>query len=158
MKLILDRMLGKMKVWLRLCGYDTLYVGEMDIREDEDEFLLMHHRDRVLVTRDKELYLKSLKIGRDAIFIESNDVEAQMMELKKKAGIVLEPSMERCSLCNSLLRKPAIEEIERVIEKEDFPEKIKNYDLYYCHKCEKLYWVGSHWTNISEFVSRLNSG
>ncbi len=150
-------MLGKMRIWLRLCGYDTLYVGEMDIDIEEDDYLLLNYRDRILVTRDKELFRKSMKKKRNAIYIESNDIESQMLELKRKAGLRFRPVMERCSLCNSSLRRPEEREITQVIKLENFPEKIKEYDLFYCERCKKLYWTGSHWDKISDFLSKLNS-
>jgi len=157
LRFILDRMLGKMRIWLRLCGYDTLYVGEMDIDMEEDDYLLLNYGDRILVTRDRELFRKSMRKKRNAIYIESNDIESQMVELKRKTGLSFRPVMERCSLCNSLLRRPEKEEAIRVIEREKFPEDILNQDLFYCEKCDKLYWAGSHWDKISNFLSKLNS-
>ncbi len=157
MKLILDRMLGKMRVWLRLCGYDTLYIGELDVDMDEDEFLLMRLKERVLVTRDRELYRKSIRRGREAVLIEGNDLRSQLVELKEKLSLTFEPVMQRCSLCNSLLRKPSKEEAVNVIRRENFPDGVMDLDLFYCEKCDKLYWRGSHWDNILEFISGLNS-
>ncbi|MEM2120407.1 MAG: Mut7-C RNAse domain-containing protein, partial [Archaeoglobaceae archaeon] len=129
-KFICDRMLGKLAVWLRISGYDTLYVGDFKI-EDEDEFLLRNHTDRVLLTKDRTLFLKSRKAGRRAFLINSNDVADQMRELKD-IGVRFQIVMDRCSVCNELLRKPSIEEALAVIREQKLGEDLlEKYELWY---------------------------
>ncbi|MEM0089389.1 MAG: Mut7-C RNAse domain-containing protein [Archaeoglobaceae archaeon] len=153
-KFICDRMLGKLAVWLRISGYDTLYVGDFKI-EDEDEFLLRNHTDRVLLTKDRTLFLKSRKAGRRAFLINSNDVADQMRELKD-IGVRFQIVMDRCSVCNELLRKPSIEEALAVIREQKLGEDLlEKYELWYCEKCKKLYWMGSHWVNMVRFLKKL---
>lgn len=154
MKFICDRMLGKLAVWLRISGYDTLYVGDFKI-ENEDEFLLKNHTDRILVTKDKTLFLKSKKSGRPAYFINSNDVADQMRELKN-LGVKFQIVMDRCSVCNELLRKPSMDEALAVIRDQKLGEDLtEKYELWYCEKCKKLYWMGSHWVNMVRFLKKL---
>jgi|Deesub1362A_J573_1020465.scaffolds.fasta_scaffold00338_26 hypothetical protein len=157
MKFILDRMLGKMRIWLRLYGFDTLYVGELNVEGDEDRFLLEYFSDRILLTRDEELYTRAVKQNRKVIFISSNGVRDQLGELKDMLNLNFAPVMDRCSLCNTLLRKPTGEETDRALKKDKLPDSVKKYTLYYCPNCVKLYWTGKHWVNISDFTSRLNS-
>ncbi|MEM0203931.1 MAG: Mut7-C RNAse domain-containing protein [Archaeoglobaceae archaeon] len=154
MKFICDRMLGKLAVWLRISGYDTLYVGDFKI-EDEDEFLLRNHVDRILLTKDRTLFLKSKKAGRAVFLINSNDVADQMRELKD-IGVRFQIVMDRCSVCNELLRKPSIEEALAVIREQKLGEDLlEKYELWYCEKCKKLYWMGSHWVNMVRFLRKL---
>ncbi|MEM2022116.1 MAG: Mut7-C RNAse domain-containing protein [Archaeoglobaceae archaeon] len=155
MKLICDRMLGKLAVWLRIAGYDTLYIGDFEC-EDEDSELLKNFLDRILLTKDRELYQKAIKNKRAAFLIVSNDVAEQMKELKK-IGVSFQLLMDRCSVCNSLLRKPSREEALEVMVKEGICEDIsQKYELWYCEKCKKLYWMGSHWKNMIEFLKKLD--
>lgn len=148
-------MLGKLAVWLRIAGYDTLYIGDFDC-EDEDSELLKNFLDRILLTKDRGLYQKAIKNKRDVFLIVSNDVAEQMRELKK-IGVNFQLLMDRCSVCNSLLRKPSSEEALEVMVREGISEDIgQRYELWYCEKCRKLYWMGSHWKNMAEFLKKLD--
>lgn len=155
MKFFADRMLRKLAVWLRIFGYDTLYIGDFGV-EDEDTFMLENYTDRILLTRDKELYERCLKKGRKAILIRSDDVLEQIREVKKSVGIETEIKMERCSVCNAILRKPTREEALRVMKREGIKEDLmKKYELWFCEKCDKLYWMGSHYRNMVKFLEGL---
>jgi len=149
-------MLGKLTTWLRILGYDTVYIGDVEVVGDEDEYLLKRHKNRILLTKDRELYRRSLHEGRKSILIKSNDVSDQLLELKEL--IRFKPVMDRCSVCNSLLRKPSDKEIISFIKKEGIKENLaERYELWYCERCKKLYWMGSHWKNMLEFLEKLKS-
>ena len=155
MKFFVDRMLGKLAIWLRIFGYDTLYIGDFET-DDEDTFMLENYTNRILLTRDKELYERCIKKGRKAILIRSDDVLEQIRELIKSLGIKTEIRMDRCSVCNGLLRKPTEEEISRVLKREGISEDLKErYELWYCERCDKLYWMGGHWKNMVKFLERV---
>ncbi len=154
MRFIADRMLGKLATWLRIFGYDTLYVGDFET-EDEDLFLLENFRDRTLLTRDKELYDRAVRRKRKAVLIKNDSVIDQISEMRD-LGIDTDIKMDRCSVCNSILRKPADEEAKEVMEKEGIEENLKErYELWYCEKCKKLYWLGSHYRNMVRFLENL---
>uniref|UniRef100_A0A7J2TIW5 Mut7-C RNAse domain-containing protein n=1 Tax=Archaeoglobus fulgidus TaxID=2234 RepID=A0A7J2TIW5_ARCFL len=154
MKFICDRMLRKLAVWLRISGYDTLYIGDFKV-DDEDEFMLRNHLDRILLTKDLDLFERSKKIGREAFLIRSNDVSEQMKELKK-LGVKFQIVMDRCSVCNSLLRKPSEFEALTTLKEMNLGEEImKKYELWFCEKCRKLYWMGSHWRNMIRFLKKI---
>ncbi|NOY11168.1 MAG: hypothetical protein GXO67_03595 [Archaeoglobi archaeon] len=147
-------MLGKLAIWLRIFGYDTLYIGDFDV-EDEDTFLLENFTDRILLTRDKELYERCVRRGRKAIFVNSDSVLEQIAEMRR-IGVRTEIRMDRCSVCNMPLRKPSEEEARRVMEKEGIEENLmERYELWYCERCEKLYWLGSHYRNMVKFLEGL---
>lgn len=154
MKFLVDRMLGKLAVWLRIFGYDTVYIGDFHV-ENEDSYMLENFADRILVTRDKELYDRALKRNRMAIFIKSDNVIEQIKELKD-LGLNTEIRMDRCSVCNTPLRKPTDEEAVEVMERESIEEDLRiKYELWYCEKCRKLYWLGSHYRNMLKFLEGL---
>jgi uncharacterized protein with PIN domain len=58
MRFIIDTMLGNLVTWLRLLGFDTVYIKS---RDDEEIILRALSEARVLVTRDKELAARSAK-------------------------------------------------------------------------------------------------
>ena len=155
LKFLVDRMLGKLAIWLRIFGYDTLYIGDFNV-EDEDKFMLENFEERILLTRDKGLYERCLNRGRKVIIIRSDEVINQIKELVDSLNISTEIRMDRCSVCNSLLRKPDREESLRVMEREGIKEDLmKKYELWYCEKCDKLYWMGSHYRNMLRFLEML---
>ncbi len=154
MRFIADRMLGKLAIWLRIFGYDTLYVGDFET-SDEDLFLLENFTDRILLTRDKELYDRAVRRNRKAVLIRSDSVIDQISEIKD-LGIETEIKMDRCSVCNAILRKPTENEAREVMEREGIEENLKEkYELWYCEKCKKLYWLGSHYRNMVKFLENL---
>ncbi|KUJ94449.1 MAG: hypothetical protein XD40_0385 [Archaeoglobus fulgidus] len=156
MKFLTDRMLGRLTRWLRISGYDTVSVSELEFDEEEDEFMLRNLRERILLTKDRELYRKSVKEGRKAILIRSDSLEGQMRELMER-GVKFQIVMDRCSLCNTPLRKPSREEAMEVIEREKLSEDMLEFELWYCEKCRKLYWMGGHWKNMTRFLRKFES-
>ncbi|MCS7144116.1 MAG: Mut7-C RNAse domain-containing protein [Archaeoglobaceae archaeon] len=154
MKFICDRMLGKLAVWLRISGYDTLYIGEFTA-ENEDDFLIENFKDRVLLTKDRRLFSKAKKYGRKVLLIRSNDVAEQMKELKE-IGVKFQIVMDRCSVCNNFLRKPTKEEALTVLKEQGLPEDmLERYELWFCENCRKLYWMGGHWVNMVRFLKKI---
>ena len=153
-KFLCDRMLGKLATWLRLFGYDTLYAGDLEVEGDEDFFLINEFRDRILLTRDKELYNRAKGL-RPVFLIKSDRLEDQLRELKA-LGIRFELKMDRCSVCNTPLRKPTREEALEVMRREGIKEDLaEKFDLWYCERCKKLYWMGGHWKNMKRFLNEL---
>ncbi|MBE8538873.1 Mut7-C RNAse domain-containing protein [Geoglobus acetivorans] len=154
LRFVVDRMLGKLATWLRIFGYDTLYIGDFDV-DDEDTFLLENFQDRILLTRDKELYERSVRRGRKVVFIDSDSVIEQIREMQE-FGITAEIRMVRCSVCNTLLRKPTEREAREVMKMEGIEENLmERYELWYCENCRKLYWLGSHYRNMVKFLEGL---
>ncbi len=155
MKFLVDRMLGKLAIWLRIFGYDTLYIADFNVR-DEDTFMLENYVDRILLTRDKELYERCIKKRRKVILIKSDEVINQIRELVDSLNIRTEIRMDRCSVCNSILRKAKREEALRVMRREGIKEDLmEKYELWFCEKCDKLYWMGSHYRNMVKFLKGL---
>ncbi|TDA28304.1 MAG: hypothetical protein DSO01_01095 [Archaeoglobi archaeon] len=154
MKFICDRMLGKLATWLRISGYDTLYIGDLRV-DDEDEFLLKNYLDRVLITKDRDLFTKSKKIGREAFLVKSNNVAEQMRELKA-LGVKFQIVMDRCSVCNTPLRKPTEDEALAALKEMNLgKDMLEKYELWFCENCKKLYWMGSHWVNMIRFLRKI---
>ncbi len=155
LKFICDRMLKKLAIWLRIAGYDTLYIADLKFNGDEDTFMVYNHTDRILLTKDKELFRRSKAAGRPVFLIRSDDVAEQMKEVME-LGVKFELKMDRCSVCNTPLRKPSDDEALEVMRREGIKEDLrKKYELWYCERCRKLYWMGSHWRNMVKFLKKV---
>ncbi len=156
MKFIADRMLGRLARWLRLFGYDTLVIRQ---QENEDELLLemAEKEGRILITRDRMLFRKAIKKGTRAYPVQSSEIMEQLRETQKEFGIDIDPRMDRCTLCNSAIRKAKPEEME-IIKAKDYVYQatIESVtDFWLCDNCGQVYWLGKHWENIRERVKRL---
>jgi uncharacterized protein with PIN domain len=158
MKFIADRMLGRLSRWLRLFGYDTL---EIKKQENEDDLLLeiAGKDDRILISRDALLIRKAIKKCLDAYDVQSPRIMEQLCEIQAQFKLSFEPKMDRCTLCNSLIRK--IEPSGMWILKTKgyiYPERLdKGTEFWICDNCGQVYWQGSHWKNIMERVNELNN-
>jgi len=157
MKFVADRMLGRLSRWLRLFGYDTI---EIKKQENEDDLLLelAEKEDRILISRDALLIRKAIKKGLGAYDIQSPRIMEQLREMQLQFNLSFEPKMDRCTLCNSLIRKIDPSGMGILMSKEYvYPERLeKGTEFWICDSCGQVYWQGSHWTNIMERVNELN--
>lgn len=140
----MDRMLGPLVRYLRFMGYDTLAATELGMGgpgEDSALLRLAAAEGRVLLTRDREL------AGRGGVLVGGDDVLEQVAGLTR-AGFV-EPvlRLDRCSRCNTLLRRARAEEITAATY---LPADGMPREFFRCNSCGRLYWAGSHADRLAE--------
>jgi len=151
-RFLVDRMLGTLTRYLRFMGYDTWSasaLGPGDPAEDTRLLAIAEREGRILITRDAELARRG---GGRAVLVRSNDVLDQVEQLTAMGFIVPAVRMRRCSLCNTPLR-PATE--EEVRSTPYAPRKLEPAGFFWCRRCRKLYWEGSHSRNLSGRLERL---
>ncbi len=142
-------MLGTLTRYLRFMGYDTRSAndfGSGDSREDTHLLELADREDRILLTRDAELARR----GKDlAVLVKAGNVMDQIDQL---AGLgLVEPRLRltRCSICNSELRDATPGEIDGA----DYaPRERTGFHFFWCPRCGKLYWNGSHGRRLLERI------
>jgi uncharacterized protein with PIN domain len=160
-KFLVDRMLGRLIAWLRICGYDTKSALGFEPTPNEDTTLigLAKKEERILVSRDRALVNRAKKAGVDAVLASSDDVKAQLEELIKRYGLDIDPDMTRCTECNSTLREATEADIEKIKSAGQVPERIINNapQLWVCDKCGKVYWQGSHWRSILKTAEEVKN-
>lgn len=141
-------MLGKLAKWLRLFGFDVLYYSNI---EDRQVIKIAREQQRIVLTRDTRM-LRSRGIT-DAVFISSDHVFEQLMEMKDRLDFSDPALAERCILCNSVLQ--AISDKNEV--KDFFPDYVyHNFERFTrCADCGKIYWEGSHYRNIRERIKKI---
>jgi len=151
-KFLTDRMLGTLTKYLRFMGYDTLsadIVVPGNSREDTVLLKIAEGEGRILLTRDRELAERGEDIG--AVHIKSDDIFSQLRQIIGEGLISgdLKVRMERCTICNSLLRPAHPEEIEGA----DYaPSGRGNLKFCWCPRCRRLYWSGTHLTNLEKKI------
>lgn len=150
-RFVADRMLGPLTRYLRFMGYDTLSANafrEGNSREDTQLLGIAGAEDRILLTRDREL---ARRAGARAVLVRSERVMEQVQELHSLGLIEPDLTMDRCGLCNCLLRPASREEVESAGYA---PLRRGNLEFFWCDGCRKLYWMGSHGRNLREGLDR----
>jgi len=148
MKFIVDSMLGKLARRLRIMGYDTYF----DTKLDDHGILKLSKEDgRFVVTRDTQL----AKVrGAKVLLIKSTDLEVQLKEISKLAGIkpVSSSSFSRCPECNTPVRNAGKEEVKKIVPRFVY-ETMKSFS--YCPKCKKAYWQGTHYEKLVKELKNI---
>ncbi len=152
MKFIADIMVGRLARYLRIAGYDVVYIHDI---EDEDILKIAKKDNRLILTRDS-LMLQRKECANGVIkslLIEDGGLLNQLKQVKKGLGIKLEPNLVRCLECNSLLEKVPKSELEEKVP----PYVFKTQDNFmYCPDCERFYWRGTHYDSINNIFRSLN--
>ena len=156
MKFLADAMLGKLAEWLRILGYDTLSASDLSILDDDYLLDVAEAESRILLTKDRGLYEKATKQGVKAVLVEGNTVEEQLAFLLRNSIIEINevPSLERCPRCNGPLVKVRKEEVKGLVPVSVY---MSHDEFWMCTNCGQIYWKGSHWKRMKEFVERVKA-
>lgn len=147
-RFVLDGHLGQLACSLRMLGLDTRYQTDAD---DATLARLAADDNRILLTRDLGL----LKRGRVTYgaFVRTTDPEAQIREVLQRYPLddALDP-LTRCVRCNHLIEPVPEAEVADELP----PQTQRDFDQFFqCTGCEKVYWKGSHYERMQEFVTDL---
>jgi uncharacterized protein len=132
-RFVLDTHLGRLAVYLRLLGFDTLYRNDY---ADTELARIERDEKRILLTRDRGL-LKRSSVER-GYYVREIKFREQVFEVLRRFDLLrtIQP-FHRCLRCNTVLR-PAGE-----------------YTT--CPGCSRLYWKGSHYARMQRFVETLTT-
>lgn len=140
--MLADAMLGKLARWLRVLGYDAVYM------QGEDPALAHRARaeDRILLTRDREL---SRRRGLSAVLISSQSLPEQIAQVVTRVGPIPEGAPARCMTCNAPLERISVETARASVP----PYVAKTQKLFHrCPECGRIYWRGTHWEGIERQI------
>ncbi len=145
MKFLADGMLGKLTRWLRMLGQDVIYSVQFD---DSELLELAKKEERVLLTKDFELYKRAIGRGLDVYYVEGKTESEQLAEVAKRYNLPLTIDMDKshCPVCNTKLAVSSKEQLSDELEKNTFTY----YDKFWkCPNCGQIYWQGAHWKQIN---------
>ena len=147
MKFLADNMLGRLATWLRLLGYDTLYIPHAD---DPELARIARLEDRVLLTRDVEL---TRRRGVHHLLIESDQVEAQLQQVLRVYHLSALEAFSRCAECNAPLDDASKESVQDSVPSYVFQTQER---FRRCAQCGRVYWRGTHWARIIAQIEDLH--
>ncbi len=146
-------MLGNVAKKLRLLGYDSKYLSDID---DDKLIVIAKEEGRIIISKDEDLVRKSKKLEIDSIFITENNEIEQFCKIISHADMSLAQingDVARCTLCNS-----TSECVDKSSIKGKIPNNVyeTNERFWRCNNCGQIYWEGTHIKNLQKFVDRLN--
>ena len=145
MKLAADAMVGRLAKWLRLMGFDTVYLPKGPVRFDRTRFLLTR--------RIPGPHGKRLLGWKSVIRLESEETGKQVIETINALGIRkvdLRP-MTRCNVCNGVLVHSNHEEAADLV-----PPYVLNTQTHFrrCPDCGRFYWPATHHKRILNTIEQ----
>ncbi len=145
---VLDVHLGKLATSLRLLGFDTLYRNDYG---DEELARISSSESRILLTRDCGLLMRSIVTY--GYYVRHTDPQQQIVEVMRRFDLskLVSPFL-RCLRCNGLL-----ETVEKELIVDQLPETVREqmYDFHRCQSCGQIYWQGSHYQKLQQFISEV---
>ncbi len=147
---IADMMLGRLARWLRILGFDVLYLNPVD----DKELIRLSRRDkRILLTRDTRL-VQRRNLG-EHLLIRENDPMAQLASVIGVYPPAPERILTRCIRCNVLLTASEKRDV-----RDEVPEHIYHTVSRFarCRQCDRVYWEGSHCQHMVKTCQRLIGG
>lgn len=135
-----DMMLGKLARWLRVLGYDVLYLNPV---EDRELIGIARRGSRILLTRDTRLVKR-----RDAapyLLVTKNDPREQVAEVIRRYPLDRGRFLSRCLCCNTLLINAVKDEIRNEV-----PDYVYFTTTQFgrCPDCRRVFWRGSHYESM----------
>jgi uncharacterized protein with PIN domain len=139
-------MLGKLARWLRMLGHDVEY----SIKMGDNELLAVAKKEnRVLLTRDFELYHRAVSKGIEVFYVNAKNETGRLAQLASRYSLDLEIDMDKsyCPKCGAKLNPASKEQIQNDVEANTL---LYNDKFWKCHSCGQVYWQGAHWKKITD--------
>ena len=144
-RFVADAMCGKLARYLRMCGYDTVYVPGEGLKTDKEIQQFAIETGRTLLTRDRSLATDERY---SVVLLTDREILGQLQTLvDQDIGISLPETPAICSVCNG-----TVGPYERSERPEHAPADLP---LWECRDCEQVFWKGSHWDNIKRRLGKL---
>jgi uncharacterized protein with PIN domain len=161
-----DAMLGNIARKLRIFGFDTMYLAQA---HDDQILKIGIEQNRVILTADKELFKRIVKVGARGVLVSGGASELEdLVHILTKNGIMsvgMNGIGSRCSICNGPLKERTSDQVKNddgnngdVIDG-GVPDKVIacHNEFFQCTACGKIYWEGGHLKRIRALVRNLDA-
>lgn len=150
-RFVVDVNVGRLAKWLRVLGYDALFLADAD----DNELLRIALREgRIIVTRDSGLAERHLATsGRlTGVLIRDDHLEGQLSQMVRSLDLDATRPFSRCIRCNEPLGSLSRESV-----KGRAPDYVYKTQQEYagCPLCHKIFWRGTHWANMQRDLALI---
>jgi uncharacterized protein with PIN domain len=147
---IVDVNAGKLALFLRMLGFDTMYGNEIRNSRLAE---IANSQNRILLSRDTALLKR--KNVMHGYLLREHTPKKQLIEVVRLYDLSSKfKPLSRCIPCNGLLVPVSKERILEHLE----PLTRKHYHSFHiCESCGKIYWPGSHQEKIYGFIDDILS-
>ncbi|MBN1164040.1 MAG: Mut7-C ubiquitin/RNAse domain-containing protein [Candidatus Krumholzibacteriota bacterium] len=145
-RFVLDVHLGKLARALRLLGFDCAYDR---MTEDAEIVERSVAESRIILTRD--IGLLKAKAVTHGYWIRHIGPRQQLLEVLEYFDLRRQVRpFTRCTVCNDSIEPIGLEE-----GRGEAPQQVREWceEYFRCAGCGKLYWKGTHYDRLMEFVS-----
>ena len=145
---VLDVHLGKLARRLRLLGFDACYKNAFN---DTDIMAVAEREKRIILTRDTGI-LKHRKVMHGYL-VRSDYLDCQLREVLRRYDLHHRIRLwMRCMVCNGLM-----EQVNKAVVEPFLEPKTRLYyeDFHRCSSCGQLYWKGSHYHKIIQWLNNF---
>jgi uncharacterized protein with PIN domain len=148
-RFVLDNHLGRLAAYLRLLGFDTVYDSGLD---DAELAVVSHQEERILLTRDRGLLMRRLVTYGYCVRTRQPKEQLQAVVARFALADQIRP-WQRCLRCNGRLVPVTKKSVLHLLQ----PKTIIYYNEFHrCRSCEQVYWKGSHYQRMQQFLSELD--
>lgn len=128
-----------------MLGQDVQYSRNLD---DEKLVEIARENNRILLTRDLNLYQRAVAKGAKSFYIEVESESEKLAKLAKRFGFKLEidVSVSRCPKCNARIQPVSKDQVVDKVPKNTYSFYNK---FWRCPNCGQIYWQGAHWERIN---------
>jgi uncharacterized protein with PIN domain len=148
MKFVVDGMLGKLAKWLRILGFDVVFLN----RSSDAELLRRARREkRILLTRDHPLLASAKNIR--SLFIASEDWPEQLAQVLD--AFKLRPAIKpysRCLACNVSLRSLPRRKARNLVAPFIYEHACS---FAVCPSCGRVFWPGTHYRDMDSKIEHI---
>ena len=145
MKFLADSMLGKLAKWLRMLGFDTVFIRDAD---DDELVRIAVRENRVLLTRDTRLCERRM-VRKRCVFVDWGSTREQVSQVMRTLNLrVSRKSLfTRCAVCNGEIEPIDKSGLRGIVP----PYVYKTQDDFgRCSDCGRIFWRGTHIQHILE--------
>jgi len=151
-RFIVDTNVGRLARWLRLMGYDTLFINEID---DSELIAIGLKEKRVVLTRDTHImHRRVVTSGKlEALLVRGDDTKDQLRQVVR--AMDLDPDKRPftlCLECNQPLVRRAKDEVKALVPPYVFQTQSRYVE---CPSCNRIYWRGTHWQRMKRELETL---
>lgn len=151
-KFVVDNNVGKLARWLRMLGYDALFINPI---ADDDLVEIARKEGRVVLTKDTQIPLRRLAVSGEVrvVYVEGDRVREQLCHVVGVLGLDHQTHrFTRCLECNVPLVERAREDVQGQV-----PPYVFHTQSHFmgCPRCGRIYWPGTHWFRMRSEIDRL---